>query len=140
MPIIRVKSIEATAEIAGLVRDVGYDSETKKLWVQALDSDEALELLRLMGRSSKKLTLGTSKAETEMINGLSDGKSVDSSDSVDEAKSTQQVAKSTKKPVPGQDAKSKTEPLIKPAKKRKRKKKAEPVDQDMSPEKTQDKP
>ena len=31
MAILRVKSLVATAEIAGLVREVGYDAETKRL-------------------------------------------------------------------------------------------------------------
>jgi outer membrane biosynthesis protein TonB len=77
MPIVRVKSLTATAEIAGLVREVGYDGEKKRLWVEALNADEALELLRCMGRASKDMVLGVTPNEAEIIDVMTGKSSAD---------------------------------------------------------------
>lgn len=113
MAILRVKSLVATAEIAGLVREVGYDGETKRLWVEALNADEAVELLKNMGRASRQLTQGTTANETAVVEQLAG--------QTDEPP----VAKETPKPVAKEPPKPKMEP--KPARKSAPKKAAAPT-------------
>jgi outer membrane biosynthesis protein TonB len=112
MAILRVKSLVATAEIAGLVREVGYDCETKRLWVEALNADEAMELLKQMGRASKQLTQGTTANETAVVEGLA-GQTEDPPPAKEPAKTETKA-----KPV------RKSEPKKEPAKKRSAPKKA----------------
>jgi outer membrane biosynthesis protein TonB len=70
MAILRIKAVKATAEVAGLVRDVGYDDETKRLWIEALNADEAMELLKHLGRATKQLTMGATPNEEAVVEKL----------------------------------------------------------------------
>lgn len=67
MAIQRVTSFTATADINGLIREVGYDADEKRVWIGAMDADEAVELLRAMGKGAHAMAEGMPENEQVII-------------------------------------------------------------------------
>jgi hypothetical protein len=67
MAMLRVTGFQATAEIRGTVKNVGYDGAIRRLWIDALDADEAVVLIAALGGAPGHVVGAMPQGEQEVV-------------------------------------------------------------------------